>query len=120
VVDDEEPLRHYVARVMEDDGFHVITAGDGVEALSLLEQSGSLVELVITDVAMPGMTGPELATRLATRPTPPPVLFMTGGYVSAELPGPLLTKPFLPQDLTGLVRRVLSPSRIEAGTKAGR
>lgn len=109
VVDDEENLRDYVARVMEDHGFHVITAGDGVEALALLEQSGALVELVITDVAMPNMTGPELATRLATRPAAPPVVFMSGSCAGTDLPGPLLPKPFLPDDLSGLVRQVLSP-----------
>jgi two-component system, cell cycle sensor histidine kinase and response regulator CckA len=109
VVDDEEPLRLYVARVMENEGFHVITAGDGVEALALLGQSGVLVELVITDVCMPNMTGPELATHLATRPTALPVLFMSGSYPEADLPGPLLPKPFLPDDLSGLVRQVLAP-----------
>lgn len=112
VVDDEELLRHYVARVMEDEGYHVITAGDGVEALALLEQRGALVELVITDVVMPNMTGPELATRLATRPIAPPVVFMSAIGVETDLPGPLLTKPFLPNDLSRLVRQVLAPDYI--------
>ncbi|HEU5305283.1 MAG TPA: response regulator [Gemmatimonadales bacterium] len=116
VVDDEEPLRQYITRVMEDEGYHVITAGDEVEALTLLDQSGALVQLVITDVAMPNMTGPELATRLATQPDAPPVLFMSGSSAGTDLPGPLLTKPFRPDDLNGMVRRLLAPQLHTADT----
>jgi two-component system, cell cycle sensor histidine kinase and response regulator CckA len=108
VVDDEEPLRVYVARVLENEGYDVITAADGVEALALLKQAGALVHLVITDVFMPNLSGPELANCLAGQATPPPVLFMSGNYGSRELPGPLLPKPFLPEELSRLVRNMLA------------
>jgi two-component system, cell cycle sensor histidine kinase and response regulator CckA len=107
VVDDEEPLRGYIARVMKEDGYNVISAGDGIEALILLENCRVPVQLVITDVSMPNMTGPELAGRISTLPTPPPVLFVSGTHGPPGLSGPLLQKPFFPEDLSRMVRRVL-------------
>lgn len=107
VVDDEEPLRLYVTRIMEDEGYRTISAGDGAEALVLLDQSEDLVQLVITDILMPNMDGLELAARLARRAHAPPVLFMSGNNF-INLNGPLLTKPFLPQDLGRMVRRLMA------------
>jgi two-component system cell cycle sensor histidine kinase/response regulator CckA len=108
VVDDEMPLRHYMARVMADEGYRVLTAADGIEALALLERSDSRVDLVITDVMMPLMTGPELAAELASQLLPPPVLFVSGGHSLGDVPGPILQKPFLPGDLSALVRSLIS------------
>lgn len=107
VVDDEEPLRRYMGKVLADEGYRVLVAGNGLEALTLLETSASGIHLVITDVSMPMMTGPEMAARIATQPEPPPVLFVSGGQGQADLPGPLLKKPFLPDDLSTLVRWLL-------------
>ena len=106
VVDDEEPLRDYMGRVMTDDGYRVLVAENGLEALALLEKAPG-IDLVITDVAMPVMTGPEMAARIASQPEPPPVLFVSGGHGQADLPGPLLKKPFGPADLSRLVRWLL-------------
>ena len=63
VVDDEEILRSYMARVLEGEGYSVIEAENGVEALSLLSRKdpGVVVDLVITDVRMPRMGGRDLA-----------------------------------------------------------
>jgi two-component system cell cycle sensor histidine kinase/response regulator CckA len=108
VVDDEMPLRHYMARVMVDEGYRVLTAANGVEALALLGQSDSRVDLVITDVLMPLMTGPELAAQLAAQLLPPPVLFVSGGHGMEDVPGPILQKPFLPAELGALVRSLIS------------
>jgi two-component system cell cycle sensor histidine kinase/response regulator CckA len=107
VVDDEEPMLHYMGRVMTDDGYRVLVAGNGLEALALLARCEAEIRLVITDVSMPIMTGPEMATHIALQPAPPPVLFVSGGYGPSDLPGPLLRKPFLPGDLTTLVRELL-------------
>jgi DNA-binding response OmpR family regulator len=104
VVDDEESLRLYLARVLEEEGYRVITARDGSSALALIERAGDSVRLVITDVSMPNLSGPELARRVATRPAAPPVLFISGTDSGLNLPGPLLPKPFLPEELTRLVR----------------
>jgi two-component system, cell cycle sensor histidine kinase and response regulator CckA len=109
VVDDEEPLRRYLGRVMADEGYHVLTAESGLEALAVLEHSPTRIDLVITDVLMPGMTGPELAARLAARPSPPPILFVSGSHI--DVPGPLVRKPFLPDDLSLTARWVLHGGR---------
>lgn len=118
VVDDEEPLRRYITRVMEDAGYHVLTASNGINALSLLQGSRVPVQLVITDVSMPGMTGPQLATRIASEPYPPPVLFVSGDHASVCPPGPLLRKPFLPGDLRVLVEWLLYQGTIPAASPA--
>ena len=110
VVEDEEAVRRYTCRVMEDAGYRVLAAQDGLHGLSLFHASRFPVQLVITDVAMPRMTGPELAARIATGPCPPPVLFISGGHADSDLPGPVLRKPFLPHGLTGMARRILSRS----------
>lgn len=107
VVDDEEPLRRYMARVLESQGYRVLVAGNGLEALALLEQDEHAVDLVISDIVMPLMTGPELAARLALRPSPPPVLFVSGGHNLTEVPGPVLWKPFGAADLRALTRWIL-------------
>jgi CheY-like chemotaxis protein len=107
VVDDEEPLRRYMARVLEGQGYCVLLAANGLEALTLLEQEGRIIDLVITDIMMPLLTGPELAARIAQRPLPPPVLFVSGGHNLPEVPGPILWKPFGAGDLRALTRWIL-------------
>ncbi len=112
VVDDEKSLRLYMARVLEDDGYTVIEAENGLEALSVLEDGDrGTVHLVITDVRMPGMGGMELASHLAMRPSSPPLLFVSGSHTLDDVPGPLLKKPFLPADLSVLARNLLRLQR---------
>jgi CheY-like chemotaxis protein len=109
VVDDHEPLRRLLTRILTEEGYPVLQAGDGVEALELIS-AGTSIQLVITDIVMPKMDGCELeaALRAATRPVP--VLFMSGfGQSHLELPGPLLQKPFTGERLMAEVRRLLPP-----------
>ena len=110
VVDDEDALRRYISRVLEDAGYHVLAAQDGLHGLSQFRASRFPVQLVITDVCMPRMTGPELAACIATGASPPPVLFISGGHADSDLPGPVLRKPFLPRDLTWMAAQMLSRS----------
>jgi CheY-like chemotaxis protein len=111
LVDDEEPLLRYISRALEDTGYHVLRARNGSEALHQLRESLLPVQLVVTDVSMPGMTGPELASQIATEPYPPPVLFVSADHAFLDLPGPLLRKPFLPGDLSRMVESLLRRSR---------
>jgi DNA-binding response OmpR family regulator len=99
VVDDDEAARRYMARVLEAEGYRVVLVQDADEALIMLKRYMPRVHLVVTDVLLPRMTGPELALRVALQSPPPPVLFVSGGHNLGELPGPVLWKPFLPTEL---------------------
>ena len=60
VVDDEAHLRHMIRRFLEGNGYHVIEAQDGAEALQLLEHMSALPQVLVTDLMMPRMDGPTL------------------------------------------------------------
>lgn len=109
VVDDEEVLRSYMTRVLEDEGYSVIEAENGVEALSFLSRkdTGVVVDLIITDVRMPRMGGRDLAARLALDHESPPVLFVSGSHTPSDVAGPLLRKPFTAHDLSVVARELL-------------
>jgi CheY-like chemotaxis protein len=109
VVDDLEAVRRLARRALQDAGYRVLEAGDGVEALACLEQS-PVVDLVLTDLRMPKMDGWELATHLARRSPPLPVLFMSGydeHLGSESIAGPVLAKPFIPAQLCEQVRHLV-------------
>lgn len=96
VVDDDRGTRAMLRLVLELEGWKVVEAEDGQRALETLGPNGSGVDVVITDIEMPGMDGVELATRLARRKSAPPVLAVTrhplnGG--SSELFDMVLRKP---------------------------
>src|ERR671932_228860 len=96
VVDDEEIVCRYMARVLTDAGLHVLEAHDGEEAVALLENLGpAAVALVVSDIAMPRMNGVELATVIGQRWPSIPVLLVSGqGGPLRDYPGAFLGKPF--------------------------
>ena len=114
IVEDEEAVRTMTARLLQSEGYEVLEAADGREALEIVERYSGQVDLVITDVAMPVMNGRELADRLTRRRPSLPVLFMSG-YTDDEMvrrgliePNhPFLSKPFTPEVLAGKVRQLL-------------
>jgi two-component system cell cycle sensor histidine kinase/response regulator CckA len=78
VVDDEEPVRRFVERVLRGAGYRTATAGDGAEAIEVARKMESL-DILVTDVMMPRMTGDELARRLRqTEQRGLKVLYLTG------------------------------------------
>ena len=77
IVDDEEPVRKFVDRVMRDAGFTTAQACDGAEALDVASKVGT-VDLLVTDVMMPQMLGDELARRLRQSEPAVKVLYLTG------------------------------------------
>jgi two-component system cell cycle sensor histidine kinase/response regulator CckA len=83
VAEDEHLVRRSMIRTLERAGFHVLAAGDGREALDLARRA-ERVDLVITDVLMPVVNGPELARRLTETGIGAPVLFVSG-YAEGEL-----------------------------------
>jgi CheY-like chemotaxis protein len=112
MVDDEASLRRLFRAILEGGGYAVLEAADGAEALRVHEQHRGRIDLLVTDVTMPGMTGPELAGHLTRLQPSLKVLYVSGGARSgAELPGEagaaFLGKPFPPEDLLRKVREVL-------------
>lgn len=114
LVEDEEALRAVARRILEQQGYSVIVASNGVEALRVVEQSNVPVDLLLTDLVMPGMSGRELARRLAAANASIKVLYISG-YPRDEIThhGVLesgmafLAKPFTPMVLIEKVREVL-------------
>ena len=111
LVEDEPAVRGLFAVSLRKDGYFVLEASNGAEALAVVEQAGR-VDLVVTDVVMPIMKGTELAARL--RETYPKLRFIfVSGYVIHDNLGPnavLLQKPFVRGDLLRKVVDVLGPA----------
>jgi CheY-like chemotaxis protein len=109
-VDDDDLVRATTVEMLEDLGYAVLPARSGLEALQLLE--GTCVDLVITDHAMPQMTGAQLAAHLRERYPGLPVVMATG---YADLPAgthgdlPRLAKPYSQASLAAIVARAVAP-----------
>ncbi len=113
LVEDNATVRLMVAQLLEDTGYEVYLAGDGVEALEVLDQ-GHHVDLLFTDIVMPGgLSGPELAREARARRPGLKVLFTSGFTDPGGLPGgaripeTLLVKPYRRSDLARMLRQVL-------------
>ncbi|MBI3568575.1 MAG: PAS domain-containing protein [Gemmatimonadetes bacterium] len=117
VVEDETVVRQLVERSLRAYGYTVLTAADGREALDIAAKSGSDIDLVITDVIMPGLSGTDLAARLRDERPGLPVLFMSGYPDHARMSSPdipaerLLQKPFTPAQLAHRVHEALERGR---------
>ena len=109
LVEDNEGVRQLLSRVLSADGYQVLEAKDGRQALSILAED-TQIDLLLTDVVMPGPTGFEVASHfIAARNVP--VLFISGyAQDRTDIPGPILQKPFTPSTLLDLVRRLLEIS----------
>jgi CheY-like chemotaxis protein len=120
VVDDNDAVRGIMTRKLEQAGYGVLDAANGIEALTVLERSDIKVHLVVCDLLMPWLDGYEFADRLAALPDAPEVIFMSGYRSDVEFDRPILTKPFLLDDLTAAAERVLqNRSRAVPGGSGG-
>ena len=114
LVEDEGGVRAFAAASLRSQGYRVLTAADGMDAMGVVRAHEGPIELVVTDVVMPGTSGPDLVDRLrALRPNIG-VLYMSGytddsvvrhGLLASDVA--LIQKPFSPRDLAVRVRRVL-------------
>jgi DNA-binding NtrC family response regulator len=114
LVEDEDGVRRFAKVALERHGFHVIEAASPDEALSLVEGARQPISLLLTDVVMPKMSGPELAERLKRMRPELPVLYMSGYPASMVMQGApldpsvrLLPKPFTTSDLLSSIEGVL-------------
>ncbi|HYW47590.1 MAG TPA: response regulator [Bryobacteraceae bacterium] len=113
LVDDEEGVRTLVSSILRSNGYDVFEAGNGLAALAVYDKNAHKIDLVLTDIVMPQMTGIELAQQLAGRSPDLRILYMSGyrdnPLVSAAggTPRAYLQKPFTPDVLLVKVREVL-------------
>lgn len=108
VAEDDEGVRTVIRRTLEEAGYEVLAAADGLEALALARQHQ--VDAVVTDIRMPRMDGWELAAQLRAVSPRAPILFISGFDVhvgTINLPGPVLAKPFRSARLVDEVSHLL-------------
>jgi CheY-like chemotaxis protein len=114
VVEDEESIRRMTTHGLRSQGYNVIQAGDGVEALAVLHRHGGTVDLLVTDVVMPRMDGRALAEAMKVMFPRLKVLYTSGytddavvrhGILQSEVA--FLSKPYTPMTLLRRIRQVL-------------
>jgi nitrogen-specific signal transduction histidine kinase/CheY-like chemotaxis protein len=121
LVEDEPALRKLTRAMLEREGYSVLEAVDGVDALQLLGEHDGTIDLVLSDIIMPRMGGPELARRAASRWPALPFVFMSG-YIDESLgqsrslgaDTAFLPKPFTREQLAGRMREVLDRAELAA------
>jgi len=110
LVEDEDDVRGLARKVLEANGYKILEARDGAEALSLYRKHEQSIDLLFTDVVMPGMNGRELAERLSSLHKGVKVLFCSGYTDDALVQQGILDEgaPFLEKPYSGLllVRKV--------------
>ena len=125
LVEDEDLLRKPIREILEMNGYAVLEAGNGEAALRLAEQYAEPIDLLLTDVIMPGVNGRELAEQLTAQRPNLRVLFMSGytnnmvvhhGILEEGLA--FLEKPFTPEALAVKIRQVLRGVPLKPGNGA--
>jgi two-component system, cell cycle sensor histidine kinase and response regulator CckA len=124
LVEDEDAVRTLARRILTAEGYTVLEAANGREALELAELRGGQIDLLVTDVVMPGLSGREVADALSASRPALRVLYMSGytedTIVHHGVRDPdvvFLDKPFAPAELAGAARTALESGR---ALKAGR
>jgi two-component system cell cycle sensor histidine kinase/response regulator CckA len=123
LVEDEDAVRNLARRILEEQGYHVLEAADGEEALTLVQRFAGPIGILVTDVIMPRLSGRKLAEVLSARYPGLRVLYMSGyaddvlgpvGHVDKSVA--FLQKPFAPAALAREVRKILDqrPCRVTA------
>jgi len=113
LADDESAIRRMLSSILESSGFHVLQAKNGKEGLYAAAIHEGPIHLLIADMQMPGLDGPELAVRLqAVRPGVRVILM--SGHDESRVPlidgWTFLNKPFSPTEFINTVNKVLSPA----------
>ena len=117
VVEDEEAVRIMAVRRLRSNGYTVLEAQNGQEAMLVADAYAGTIDLLVTDVIMPLMSGPMLATKLLARRPQMKVLYMSGytdsllaPHDEQDIKGAFLQKPFTPNSLADAVGRAMPAS----------
>jgi signal transduction histidine kinase/ActR/RegA family two-component response regulator len=114
VVEDAEALRDLICQALSSSGCNVLSAPEAQEALRIVNQQKGAIDLLVTDVIMPGMNGPALAKQVRALRPETKILYMTGysgEFVRSDMliPGvSFIQKPFTPADLRRKIRKMLA------------
>jgi DNA-binding response OmpR family regulator len=108
VVDDDRDIRTLVGAFLEDAGYTVLVAADGIEGVGVFKQHQSNIALLITDVMMPNMNGFDLADCVLELDSQMPVIFISGTIQHADRGHGCIAKPFTPAALVSRVRQALN------------
>lgn len=119
VVDDELAVREMIREVLEACGYHVLEAKNGFEAMTLYEREGEKIDLVVTDLLMPRMSGQSLVDLLSFSHLQKRILYISG-YIDDHLIAKnepslqknFIEKPFTAENLANKVREILDASHI--------
>jgi CheY-like chemotaxis protein len=127
LVEDDDAVREYTASVLRDYGYRVIEAPNGQQAMGESENYSGAIDLLLTDLVMPGLNGRDLVALIRRGRPRIKVLFMSGYTENTVIhDGALeqglhfLAKPFLPEELGGIVRFVLATPQLETRSCVGR
>lgn len=114
VVDDEPAVCRVTGTMLEHQGFSVLYADSGEQAMRLFDQHHRQISMLLTDIVMPHISGPQLAQQLRSKRANLPVLFVSGVVSPKTFPGTqggwMLKKPYTPSTLAAKVWEVLSAS----------
>ncbi len=112
VVDDDDAVCDLTASMLEMKGYRVLRAADGEEAIKVFQQHAHSIQLLVVDVVMPHMSGPQLAQQLRNLRPSLPVLFMSGLVSHSNFQGVMggwfLRKPYTPQMLAEKIQQVMA------------
>ncbi|MBV8913521.1 MAG: response regulator [Acetobacteraceae bacterium] len=106
VVDDDPEVRETSAEMLEDLGYRVMQASNGFEALERLDKHPEL-DVMVTDIRMPGMSGLELSAVAAQRRKDLKIILMSGYFLPQPIRRRFLQKPFRTQELDAAIRAEL-------------
>lgn len=123
LVDDEWAVRVFVANVLQREGYEILEAADGMDALALVQQMRGAVDVLVTDVRMPRMTGIELVKNVKAEFPGIPVVYISAKHLKRELHNPqcrtiFLQKPFRPHAILEAVRSMIPDTEAAYGSGA--
>jgi DNA-binding response OmpR family regulator len=118
LVDDDAPILKLMATILEMEGFKVHSFSNGEDSLEFIRKNADSIDLLVTDIRMPGMNGKELAFQANLVKPDLQVLFVTAyssyshevNDTGREMKGRVLQKPFRPSELLSNVKGILKPS----------
>lgn len=114
VVEDEIEVRELVAELLENEGYRVLKAVDGADALRIFEKRAKVISFIVTDIVMPNMNGFEFVEQVLAKDSSMPILMMSACIQDSSVPEsvarkglPFLAKPFVPETLFACIDEII-------------